>query len=54
MTKYLGFDFVVTSKDEVKLLEINSLSSLDALQFDVPMWENENGKWFFSEYIQKN
>ena len=54
MTKYLGFDFVITSKDEVKLLEINSLSSLDALQFDVPMWENENGKWFFSEYVQKN
>ncbi len=29
---YLGFDFVVTDDERVKLLEINSLSSLDALQ----------------------
>lgn len=31
---YLGFDFVVTNRNEVKILEINSLTSLDALQLD--------------------
>ena len=46
--KYLGFDFVVTDKDEVKLLEINSLTSLDSLQLDCSILETENGKWFFS------
>lgn len=33
---YLGFDFVVTNKDEVKIIEINSLTSLDACQLDGP------------------
>ena len=50
-TKYLGFDFVVTNKNEVKLLEINSLTSLDSLQLDGPIWENENGKWFFRSLL---
>ena len=39
---YLGFDFVVTSDDRIKILEINSLSALDCFQnhmggiFDTP------------------
>ena len=47
-TKYLGYDFVVTDKDEVKLLEINSLTSLDAIQLDKSILETEVGKRFFS------
>ena len=46
-TKYLGFDFVVTDKDQVKLLEINSLTSLDTIQLDCSILDTENGKWFF-------
>lgn len=47
MTKYLGFDFVITDKEEVKILEINSLTSLDTIQADGSILETENGKWFF-------
>lgn len=47
-TKYLGFDFVVTNKNTIKLLEINSLSSLDCIQLDSSLFETENGKWFFT------
>lgn len=47
-TKYLGYDFVVTDKNEVKLLEINSLTSLDAIQLDRSILETEVGKRFFS------
>ena len=50
-TKYLGFDFVVTDKKQVKLLEINSLTSLDAIQLDCSILETENGKWFFSSIL---
>lgn len=46
-TKYLGLDFVVTDKSEVKLLEINSLTSLDTMQLDKSILDTENGKWFF-------
>ena len=47
-TKYLGFDFVVTDKNEVKLLEINSLTSLDSIQMDGSILQTEVGKKFFS------
>lgn len=46
--KYLGLDFVVTDKGEVKLLEINSLTSLDGLQMDGSILATEVGKRFFS------
>ena len=49
MTKYLGFDFVVTDTGGVKLIEINSLTSLDTMQADCSILETENGKWFFSD-----
>lgn len=32
--QYLGIDYVITDADQVKIIEINSLSSLDALQLD--------------------
>ena len=32
--KYLGLDFVITSDNQVKLLEINFLISFDALQIE--------------------
>lgn len=47
-TKYLGYDFVVTDKNKVKLLEINSLSSLDSIQMDKSILETEVGKKFFA------
>lgn len=47
-TKYLGFDFVITDKNEVKLLEINSLTSLDSIQMDCSILETEIGRKFFS------
>lgn len=46
-TRYLGMDFVVTDHSKVKLLEINSLTSLDSIQMDKSILETENGKWFF-------
>lgn len=46
--RYLGFDFVITDQNQVKLLEINSLTSLDSLQIDKSILKKENGEWFFS------
>lgn len=45
--KYLGVDFVVTSENEVKMLEINSLTSLDTIQLDCSILKTEAGKLFF-------
>ena len=47
MARYLGFDFVITADDKVKILEINSLTSLDSLQLDMPLLKTPNGKKFF-------
>lgn len=46
--KYLGLDFVVTDEGAVKLLEINSLTSLDGLQTDRSILSTEVGKRFFA------
>lgn len=43
---YLGIDFVVTSQNTVKILEINSLSSLDALQLDDSILEKDIGVFY--------
>ena len=43
---YLGIDFVVTSKNEVKILEINSLSSLDAIQFEGSILKTPEGDFY--------
>lgn len=44
--KYMGIDFVMTAKNEVKILEINSLTSLDALQLEGPILNQPQGKFF--------
>lgn len=43
---YLGIDFVVTSKNEVKILEINSLTSLDSLQLAGSILDSKNGSFY--------
>lgn len=48
---YLGIDFVVTNKNEVKILEINSLTSLDALQLEGSVLESPAAN-FFKERIK--
>lgn len=44
--KYLGIDIVITDKNEVKILEINSLSSLDAIQFQGSILNKKEGRFF--------
>lgn len=43
---YCGFDFVVTSDNKVKILEINSLPSLDALQINGTILKGKPGEFF--------
>ena len=43
---YLGIDFVVTSKNEVKVLEINSLTSLDTMQLQGSILKEPQGEFF--------
>lgn len=43
--EYLGFDFVASDKG-VKMLEINSLSSLDAVQLECSVFDLPNGRWY--------
>lgn len=42
---YLGLDFVITDKNEVKILEINSLTSLDGFQMDGPIFDRPEGEF---------
>lgn len=44
--KYCGIDFVYTDKDEYKILEINSLTSLDSLQLEGSILKSKYGKFF--------
>lgn len=43
---YLGIDFVVTDKNEVKVLEINSLTSLDTMQMKGSILKEAQGEFF--------
>lgn len=43
---YLGIDFVVTNKNEAKILEINSLTSLDCLQLEGSILKTSRGEFF--------
>ena len=43
---YLGIDFVVTQGNEVKVLEINSLTSLDTLQLDGSILKKSPGEFY--------
>ena len=53
MLNYLGFDFVVTSDDKVKILEINSLTSLDSFQMDSSVFDSKIGRTFFSDLLSR-
>lgn len=46
--QYCGIDFVYTSEAEYKVLEINSLTSLDGIQLNEPILESKYGKFFTS------
>ena len=46
MLEYMGFDFVVTDKEQIKILEINSFNSLDSLQLQGPIFERKLGEYF--------
>ena len=48
---YLGIDIVVTDSEEVKILEINSLTSLDTLQMDGSILEKSSAGEYFKERL---
>lgn len=43
---YMGIGFCVTNDDKVKIIEINSLSSLDSIQTDKSIFETSEGEFF--------
>ncbi len=43
---YMGFDFCVTNDDKIKILEINSLTSLDAMQLEESVYDMPQGDFF--------
>lgn len=43
---YLGFDFAVTDKNKIKILEINSFTTLSTLQFYNSILESVEGNFF--------
>lgn len=47
---YLGIDFCITNENKVKIIEINSLSSLDSIQLDKSILESPGG-YFFKERL---
>lgn len=49
---YMGIDYVITRDGEIKILEINSLSSLDAIQLDKSIFETKGGI-FFKERLER-
>lgn len=49
---YMGIDFCITSENKIKVIEINSLSSLDALQIDKSIYDTSSGV-FFEERLKK-
>ncbi len=51
--KYLGIDFVITDKCTVKILEINSLTSLDAIKISGSILNEPEGD-FFKELLRRN
>ena len=49
---YMGIDFCVTNEDKVKIIEVNSLSSLDSIQTDQSIFNTSGGE-FFKERLYK-
>ena len=50
---YMGIDFCVTNDDRVKIIEINSLSSLDCIQTNESIYATPGGE-FFKERLSNN
>lgn len=44
--KYMGIDFVMTEQSEVKILEVNSLTSFDTLQLEGSLLQRDQGTFF--------
>lgn len=51
---YMGFDFCITHDDRIKVIEINSLSSLDSFQLDRSIFDNRGGIFFKERLRRKN
>ena len=49
---YMGIDFCVTNQGKVKIIEINSLSSLDAFQIEESIYETSGGEFFKERLIK--
>lgn len=43
---YLGIDFCITNDDRIKIIEVNSLTSLDSMQTDCSILETPGGEFF--------
>ena len=43
---YMGIDFCITNENKVKIIEINSLSSLDSIQTDKSIYETAAADFF--------
>ena len=50
---YMGIDFCVTNDDRVKIIEINSLGSLDGFQMEHSIFEGPAGE-FYKERLSNN
>ena len=44
--RYMGLDFVITSDHKVKVLEINSLTSVDGFQLDGPVYKTNAAEFY--------
>lgn len=49
---YMGIDFCVTNQGKVKIIEINSLSSLDCFQINESIFDTHGGE-FFKERLKR-
>lgn len=49
---YLGIDFCITNDDRVKIIEINSLSSLETIEVGGPIFDKPGGA-FFKERLNR-
>ena len=49
---YMGIDFCITNDDRVKIIEINSLSSLDTIQTDKSIFDTSTGEFFKERLVQ--
>ena len=51
---YMGIDFCLTDNNKVKIIEINSLSSLDSFQLDKSIFSTQGGSFFKEKLMNKN